>query len=163
MQKFGSRTYNSAHAKLAMLSQHHMNMVKVLWYLNICSWGLFKDNFHFLDILTQLTYSQAFRWYNFFDILCSTSSCRQSVASFLITYRISNYWQKISSPADSGNFTCISQHHFPLLSHSLLWIWHLYTHQIHQSTMQNMPAFKHKWYQADRGPFYYIFVDSSCL
>ena len=48
----------------------------------ICSWGRFKDNFHFLNILTQLTYSQAFQWYNFFDISCSTSSCRKSVASF---------------------------------------------------------------------------------
>lgn len=37
-------------------------------------------------ILTQLAYSQAFWWYKCFDILCSTSSCRKLVASFLITY-----------------------------------------------------------------------------
>ena len=29
-----------------------------------------------------MTYSQAFQWYNFFDISCGTSSCRKSVASF---------------------------------------------------------------------------------
>ena len=39
-------------------------------------------------IVTQLAYSQAFWWYKFFDISSSTSSCRKSVASFLITYSI---------------------------------------------------------------------------
>ena len=78
MQKIGSRTYNSAHAKLAMLRQHHMSMVKVLWYLNMRNylfmaliWGQFSFYIysHSIDLFS-------------FHILCSTSGCRKSVATF---------------------------------------------------------------------------------
>ena len=36
--------------------------------------------------LVQWAWSQAFQWYNFFDILCNTSSYKKQVASFLIMY-----------------------------------------------------------------------------
>jgi hypothetical protein len=35
VQKIESRTYNSAHGKLAMLRRHRVNTIKLLLYLNM--------------------------------------------------------------------------------------------------------------------------------
>jgi hypothetical protein len=57
VQKIRSRTYNSAHVKLAMLKQHCVNRVKQLWSLNMRNYLLvhgadLKTIFIFLNIFT---------------------------------------------------------------------------------------------------------------
>ena len=55
MQKFGLRTYNSAHMKLAMLRRHRVNTVKVLLYLNTKNYlfmGLIQRQISFFLIFT---------------------------------------------------------------------------------------------------------------
>ena len=61
MQKFGMWTYNSAHTKLAMLRQHHVNKVKVLLYLNTRNYlfmGQIQRQFSFFKYWPNLKLSE---------------------------------------------------------------------------------------------------------